>query len=645
MLKRIAVAVIQRTPLRRFVARAARQVDDVAAMSWYASNAKPVTVVIPTYGGAQITAKAVASIRQTTRAELTRVIVVDDAGPQSERDALRAIEGAEVVIGEENLGFAGNVNRGLRMVEEGDVVVLNNDVIAHEGWIESLQATAHSNDLFGIVGPMLLYPDGRIQSAGTIRNPGAPEWFDHRYRFQPASHGPANVPYPALAMTGACLYIRRDVIEKVGLFDEDFPMAFEDVDYCIRAWNAGFEVRYCPWARLTHHESITRGMDVGDREQRSMDHFWAKWGQWFDRRDVRNADGKLHVIYVTEDTGVGGGHRDIFEHLNRLIERGHTAELFTLTKGPDWFDLKAPVRTFEEYEELVTVLKPIKAIKVATWWNTSEKVWRASVANGVPLYFIQDIETSYYPDNKSAQQHVLASYRPDINAMTISSHSAAILHDLGLEARLIPPGIDLETFRPLPIERKRDMILALGRTNPLKNLPLTIKSWQRMKPQPDLWLFGVEPRIGVRYGAKYITSPSDEEVNELFATAGVFVQTSRHEGFCLPALEAMATGAPVVCTDMNGNRDFCVHDENCVMVDHDPASVAAGIERLLNDQELREKFKRTGPETAALYSWDNRIDELESYYNELADGREPPAPSGQAGRSAAEVSDVAQDAV
>jgi glycosyltransferase involved in cell wall biosynthesis len=147
---------------------------------------------------------------------------------------------------------------------------------------------------------------------------------------------------------------------------------------------------------------------------------------------------------------------------------------------------------------------------------------------------------------------------------------------------------------------------------------LTIKAWKRVNPRPELWLFGVEPRIGVRHGAKYITSPSDEEVNELFNQAGVFVQTSRHEGFCLPALEAMATGAPVVCTDMNGNRDFCEHEENCVMVDHNPASVAAGIERLMRDESLREKLARTGPETAARYGWDRRIDELEAFYEELA---------------------------
>jgi GT2 family glycosyltransferase len=619
VVKRVFVAVVRRTPFQRLVAERARQVDDVSAMAWYAHNSRPVTVVIPTFGAAELTAATVKSIRDTSDASKVRVVVCDDAGPADQRDALQAIEGIdELVLADENAGFAANVNRGMRLAD-GDVVILNNDVIAHPGWLEALQYAAYSDERHGIVGPMLLYPDGRIQSGGTIRNPGAPEWFDHRFRFQPASHGPANIPAPALAMTGACLYVKRAVIDEIGMLDEGFPMAFEDVDYCIRAWNAGFHVRYYPNARLTHHESVTRGTEVNEREQRSMDYFWEKWGDWFDARNVRTPDGKLRIIYVTEDTGVGGGHRDIFEHLNRLQDRGHEVALYTLREEPAWFPLEAPVHTFSSYEELTDALAEVEAIKIATWWNTAEKVWTASVAKGIPLYFIQDIETSYYDGNEAAQQHVLASYRPDINAMTISSHSLRQLADLGLEAALIPPGIDLDNFRPLGIERKRDMILALGRSNPLKNLPLTIKAWKRLaEPRPELWLFGVEPRIGVRYGARYITSPSDSEVNELFNQAGVFVQTSRHEGFCLPALEAMATGAPVVCTDMNGNRDFCEHEVNCLMVDHNPASVAAGIERLRRDDELRSRLAKGGIETAARYSWDLRIDELERFYESLA---------------------------
>ena len=136
-----------------------------------------------------------------------------------------------------------------------DLVVLNNDVIPHRNWLERLQHAAYAGERVGIVGPMLLYPDGRIQAAGSHRNLGAPEWFDHRYRFKPSTHGPANVSVPSLGVTGACMYIRRAVIDELGPFDEGFPMAYEDVDYCLRAWEAGWE-RALRAERSTHTPRI-----------------------------------------------------------------------------------------------------------------------------------------------------------------------------------------------------------------------------------------------------------------------------------------------------------------------------------------------------------------------------------------------------
>ena len=84
-------------------------------------------------------------------------------------------------------------------------------------------------------------------------------------------------------------------------------------------------------------------------------------------------------------------------------------------------------------------------------------------------------------------------------------------------------------------------------------------------------MFGIEPELGPEHGARYFERPSDERVNELFNQATVFVQTSRHEGFCLPLLEAMAAGTPVVSTDAHGNRDFCRDGENCLIADADPS--------------------------------------------------------------------------
>jgi GT2 family glycosyltransferase/glycosyltransferase involved in cell wall biosynthesis len=610
------------TPLRRRLRLGtAIQADQAHAAAWYRGHSRPVTIVIPSYGPPDDLIAAVRSIRATTPEDKVSIVVADDASPPEDVERLKRIEGVRLVLGDTNVGFAANANRGIAAADpRDDVVLLNSDVVAQRDWLACLQFAAYSSDDIGIVGAKLLYPDGRIQHAGVHRNLGAPQWFDHRYRFKPADHGPANVTGPVLAVTGACMYVRREVIDAIGMLDERYPMAYEDVDWCLRAWQEGYRVLYHAPATLEHRESVTRGTDVGAREQASQDAFWARWGAFFDERDVRTESGALRIVYVTEDTGVGGGHRDIFEHLDRLKARGHDVRLFSLGGEPDWFPLQTPVVSFEDYDALAEALAQEDAIKVATWWNTAAAVWRGSVLRGIPVFFVQDIETSYYPDDEGMRDHVLASYRQEFRYMTISGWNQDRLRELGLDAELMAPGIDLDTFRPLPDVARRDaMLLALGRSNPLKNLPLTLAAWNALpEPRPELTMFGIEPELGPKHGAAYVEAPSDEGVNELFNQAAVFVQTSVHEGFCLPALEAMATGGAVVCTDAHGNRDFCRDGENCLVPEPTVEAVRDAIARLLVDGELRARLGEEGRRTAQDYAWEKRIDALAGFFEQAA---------------------------
>jgi glycosyltransferase involved in cell wall biosynthesis len=168
------------------------------------------------------------------------------------------------------------------------------------------------------------------------------------------------------------------------------------------------------------------------------------------------------------------------------------------------------------------------------------------------------------------------------------------------------------------------MVLALGRSHPLKNLPLTVDAWRALErrseigQRPELCLFGMEPELASEPGMRHVESPSDEQVNELFNQATVFVQTSTHEGFALPPLEAMATGGTVVCTDAHGNRDFCLDGENCLMAEPDRDSVCDALARALADPALRERLGRAGERTARDYAWERRIDTLEAFLTGVA---------------------------
>jgi glycosyl transferase family 2 len=217
-LLRVITFPLRPTPLGRWLGYGRSYGPErVKAKRWYRDGGRDVTIVIPTYGDPDVTIRCVRSLRRTTHKRRVRILVCDDASPNLEhrRRLASHLRGAELIQGTEQLGFARNANRGLRQAT-GDVVLLNSDIVAHRGWLETLQQAAYAHDDIGMATPKLLYPDGRIQSAGSHRNLGAPEWFDHRYRFQEANYGPANVPAPVLAATGAALYVKRSTISRIG---------------------------------------------------------------------------------------------------------------------------------------------------------------------------------------------------------------------------------------------------------------------------------------------------------------------------------------------------------------------------------------------------------------------------------------------
>ncbi len=607
-------------------------VEKVTIDRWYKHHSHyKVTIVIPSYNDFEVLKPCIDSIKRTVDKERVNVIIVDDYCQASSKRQLKTLEDDQikVIYRQKNGGFAKAVNTGFKEVDKDrDIVLLNSDIIAHDGWLEALQYGAYEFGVdTGIVGPKLLYPDGRIQSAGTHRNTESPEWFDHYYRFQESNYGPANIPHYCLAMTGACMYIKREFIEYVGILDENFAFAFEDVDWCLRGWEKGYRSLYFPAATLTHVESATRSKNnkISEKEKASIDYFWKKWGDWFDKRNVYDKDGKVRLIFVLQSMGLSGGIKSVFEHANMLSERGFSVEIWGLdAKNRPWDTAdKLKIRTFKNYERLTVALSNEEAIKVATWWETSHPVWLASIVKGIPVYFIQEFETWFYPDDLVAQATVVSCYRKEFNNLTESSYNQDELRAIGLSSTLIPLGFDETIYKPLKIKRDDQTLLAIGRSFFQKNFKFTFNAWKYLGNQrPNMVLFGTEPEMEkMDPKIKYITKPSNEEVNELYNKATVFVQTSRHEGFCLPILEAMATGCPVVCTDAHGNRDFSFNGKNCLMVEHDDVEgLAKAIEKVVTDKKLQAKLSRGALKTAQDFKWSVIIDRVDKYYKNLAAG-------------------------
>lgn len=191
--------------------------------------------------------------------------------------AARLWPGAEVIVNAHNRGFAAAVNQGLARLATTSaraVLLLNPDAVLLPGALGALLGALERSPRAGIVAPRLLDPRGRpVLSCYPFLSLATVAWRHFQVyrllpnvvlgRYRAAALAPdARVPLVVEWAQGACLLVRRAVVEQVGGLDERFFFYGEEVDYCRRAARAGWQVLYVPTARVRHAEGSSSGKVV-----------------------------------------------------------------------------------------------------------------------------------------------------------------------------------------------------------------------------------------------------------------------------------------------------------------------------------------------------------------------------------------------
>jgi GT2 family glycosyltransferase/glycosyltransferase involved in cell wall biosynthesis len=585
-------------------------------------------IVIPSYNDYIVLKECIDSILKFTDDTLCQIFICDDNSQNKKHlEYLQSIENLKkitIIYADENKGFSANVNRGLKLCNN-DIFLLNSDIIVKENWSEVIQFFALGAN-YDITGARLLYEDGTIQHGGGMRNFAAPIWFDHKYRVMENSYFPSVIDNTVLFSTGALLYIKKNTLKKVGLFDEGFLMGFEDVDYCLRSWDNNLRVGYCGGSEVIHKESITRGKKIGEREIISQEYFWQKYDSWF-KRKVTTKEGKIKIIFVTQDVGIGGGHRVIFTFANHLSKNNFDVELWNLEGNPSWFNLEKEIKIekFDNYNSLQKALEPENALKVATWWETAEPVWLGSIKYGLPVYLVQDIESSYYKNDFLEGMRVESKYKPEFNYIVNYKWLERILADeYRLPSSFVGLGVDIKSFyEDKNIIREKNVILVAARSEPLKNFEYSKDILIK------LISFGFKV---IAYGSdkslvetidnvEFHKSPTDVELKNLYNRAEYFIQTSIHEGFSLPPLEAMSCGCIPIVTDAFGNKEYIVIDKlyNSLLIEHNKVDESVNsIINLSRDEDKKLILKYGMNETSKTFNMELCLDRLLNTFNELS---------------------------
>lgn len=215
-----------------------------------------ISVIVLNYNGKGFLNSCLSSLASQTYSDF-EVIVVDngsrDGSPEYVKENYPWVRLAK---NEENLGFAGGTNVGIRAAKGEFIITLNNDSRADSRFIEELIKPMADPEV-GVCAAKMLFPDGRINSAGICISRSGAAW--DRGMFEPDRGQYEFVEEVFGACAGAALY-RREMLDEIGLFDEDFFLYLEDVDLAFRARLAGWKCLYVPGARVIHHHGGTAGV-------------------------------------------------------------------------------------------------------------------------------------------------------------------------------------------------------------------------------------------------------------------------------------------------------------------------------------------------------------------------------------------------
>jgi GT2 family glycosyltransferase len=193
-----------------------------------------------------------------------KVVVSDNGSTDETVKYLQSLKNIEFINNGENLGFSKGHNKIMKLYKDHDIVLLNNDVEVPFGWLSTLSHCMEKRKL-GAVSPAIKVANGL--DVGAV--------LDARARGRSIINGYTKPDW----ITGSCLFIARDTINKIGMLDENFSMYYEDVDYCLKMRKAGIKFECIRDTVITHNDSTSSTPPQKKvYMEESRKYFAKKWG-------------------------------------------------------------------------------------------------------------------------------------------------------------------------------------------------------------------------------------------------------------------------------------------------------------------------------------------------------------------------------
>lgn len=253
-----------------------------------------VSIIIPVFNGVAYTRQCLESIRCSTSPPY-ELIVVDNGSTDGTEQYLASCDDVRVIANPSNRGFSAAVNQGMRAASGRHYLLLNNDTIVSQGWLDRLLLVLRSDERVGLVGPCSNGVPGPQRISPGCRDLDSIDQFSSEFCTQHRGQ-----TQEVTVLVGFCVLIRREVVDSVGLLDESFGVGtYEDYEYCRRAAAVGFRLLICRDVYVHHFSSVTlhaTGIDVPKLLEHNR--------KLFDSKCSVNAGQRSSSVDTSSQTGI-----------------------------------------------------------------------------------------------------------------------------------------------------------------------------------------------------------------------------------------------------------------------------------------------------------------------------------------------------
>jgi len=608
-----------------------------------------VSIIIPIFNQIDYTTNCIIGLFEniSNKYSYEIIIVNDQSTDESEHILNSTFKGITIITNDVNIGFVRSCNKGASAARGKYICFLNNDTYVQPYWLESLIDLIERDHTIGLVGSMLIYPNGMLQEAGNIIWKNGLGWNLGRKenRFNSAYNYVREVDY----ISGASILLNKNDFNTLGGFDELYvPAYYEDTDLCFNMrYKLNKKVVYCPQSKIIHYEGITSGTNLysGVKKHQAINQikFLNKWKAELDQyhlsyalknipQSISKYNAKSILIidsYVPCYNKESGSNRlfqiiKIIQHLgykitflpdNQKADQPYTSELQAmgvevLFKN-QYFQTSCKKQLLKIINtiDIVWICRPELFEKYYPILTTKTHI--KFIYDTIDLHFLRlKRENELFPHKKNnwravKKSEILSANRADV-ALAITPVDEAILKDLAVKNTSVIPNIHTLQYHSANSEfefNNRSGLLFIGGYSHTPNIDAVV--WLIRHIMPLVWakipdikvtLLGNNPTDTIKNLAsdKVIIPGFIDDVSPYFNSHKVFVAPLRYgAGMKGKIGQSLEFGLPIVSTNI-GIEGMNMNHEIDVLVANTESEIAKSIIRLYTDQDLWIQIRKGG---------------------------------------------------